>query len=277
MSSHFDWGKNPARKLFDILLATYWGYPLVMHQIYQYKSIGREAKAYLRTEIEKLPQCPLRALLLSILKTVRPPVGSFKIKSFKLKEDGDKLVHTHEIMADPYVFFRVTALAWLNMNSMEIFNNLNTHSITMMFKEKHIARFLYQYWNTGSQSGYSATDRIALERHVRTNENLVEYFKPMIDGVWSELSPLELIKTYDIPLKHEQLKALNNQTIQNGRLTLFQDSKGLKTSRGKHTSTKFLDSTLKMQSDLIDHEDREGNGSDSGDLLSFGSMGGNDE
>ena len=92
----------------------------------------------------------------------------------------------------------------------------------------------------------------------------------MVDGAWSDLNHMELTKIYDIPLKYEQLRALNNQTIQNGRLALFADSKGIKATGGKHISTKFLDSTLKMQPDLLDHEDREGNASDSGDLLSMG-------
>ena len=99
----------------------------------------------------------------------------------------------------------------------------------------------------------------------------------MINGAWGDLDPLELAMIYDIPLKHEQIKALNNQTIQNSRATLLTDSKGLKMLEDKPVSTTFLESTLKMQSDLIDHDEREGNGSDSGDLLSFGSVGGNDE
>ena len=147
MSSCYQWEHNPARKFFDILLATFWGYPLVMHKTYLYKSFGREERAHLKKEIEKLPNSPLRQLLLSILKVVQPPAGSFKIKSFKLKDDRDKLVHTHEIMADLHVFFRVAGLSWLNMNSVEIFTNIKHHSIQMIYREKHIARFLYQYWN----------------------------------------------------------------------------------------------------------------------------------
>ena len=270
MSTHFLWADNPARKFFDILLAVFWDYPLVMYKTYQYKSFGREERAHLRKELEKLPNSPLRELLISILKVVQPPTGSFKIKNFKLKDDGDKIMHTYELMADPHVFFRVVGLAWLNTPSVEIFTNLKHHSTNMIFKEKHIARFLYQYWNTGTQLGYSATSRAALQEHIRANESLLEKFKPMIDGIWSDLNPLELTKIYDIPLNHEQIRALNNQTIQNGLLTLFADSKALKTTGGKHTSTKFLESTLKMQRDIIDHEDREGDESDSGDLLSFG-------
>jgi hypothetical protein len=270
MSAHFLWDQNPARKYFDIQLALYWGYTLVMHKTYQYKSFGRDERAYLRTEIDKLPLSPLRELLLSILKVVQPPKGSFKIKSFKLQEIGDKLVHTHEIMADPHVFFRVAGLAWLNVNSVEIFNNLKHHSIQMIYKEKHIARFLYQYWNVGTKLGYSAKSRTALIYHMRGSDSLRRTFKPMVKGVWSDLNPLDLAKIYDIPLPHEQVRALNSQTIQNGRLALFADSKGIKTTDSEHTSTKFLESTLKMQSDLSDHEDREGDESDSGDLLSFG-------
>lgn len=276
MSTPFLWDDNPGRKYFDIQLAVFWGYPLVMHKTYQYKSFGREEREYLRTEIKKLPDSPLRELLLSILEVMQPPTGSFKIKNFKFKEDGDKIVHTHEIMADPHVFFKVAGLAWLNVTSMEIFTNLNNHSINMVYKEKHIARFVYQYWNVGTQLGYSATSRSALIEHIRGSESLLRKFKPMIEGVCSELTPLEQTKIYDIPLKHEQIRALNSQTIQNGRLTLFADSKGLKATKGTHISTKFLDSTLKMQPELINHDDREGSGSDPGDLLSFGDFGGAD-
>jgi hypothetical protein len=277
MSASYAWEANPASKYFDILLAIFWDYPLVMHKTYQYKSFGREERAYLRKEIEKLPNSPLRELLLSILKVVQPPIGSFKLKSFKLRDDGDKLVHTHEIMADPHVFFRVASLAWLNADSVAIFTNLNLHVLNMIYKEKHISRFIYQFWNTGSQHGYSTKSRTALIAHIRASESLLNKFKPIIEGAWSDLTPLELAKIYDIPLKHEQIKALNNQTIQNGRLTMFADSKRLKTTEGKQTSTKFLDSTLRMQADLIDHEDREGHSSDSGDLLSFGGIGGDND
>ena len=241
-----------------------------MHKTYLYKSFGREERAHLRKEIEKLPNSPLRELLLSILKVVQAPTGSFKLKSFKLKEDGDKLVHTHEIMADQHVFFRVAALGWLNVNSVEIYTNLNNYSFNTIFKEKHVARFLYQYWNTGTLLGYSAKSRTALIYHMRASDSLLRTFKPMVEGAWSDLKPLELAKIYDIPLNHDQLKALNSLSIQNGRLALFEDSKGIKTTDSEHTSTKFLESTLKMQSDLIDHEEREGDESDSGDLLSFG-------
>lgn len=277
MSGHFQWDQNPACKYFDILLAKYWGDSLVMHKTYLYKSFGREERAYLRSETEKLPNSPLRELLLSILKVVQPPAGSFKIKNFKLKDDGDKLVHTHEIMADPHVFFRIIGLAWLNVSSVEIFTNIKNHSIQMIYKEKHIARFLYQYWNVGTHLGYSAKSRAAFIDHLRDRDRLLRTFKPMVEGAWSPLSPLELIKLYDIPLRQEQIRTLNNQTIQNGRLALFSDSKGLKTKAGEHTSTKFLESTLKVQSDLFDHEDRQGNGSDFGDLLSFGDAGGSDD
>ena len=78
---------------------------------------------------------------------------------------------------------------------------------------------------------------------------------------------------YDIPLKYDQINALNNQTIQNGRLSLFADSKGTKTRGDKHVRTNFLESVLKIQPQLLDHDDREGNGSDTGDLLSFGRIG----
>jgi hypothetical protein len=270
MSAPLLWDHNSGRKYFEILLAVFWNYPLVMHKSYQYKTFGREERAYLRTEIEKLPLCPLRELLLSILKVVQPPKGSFKLKNFKLKDDGDKLIHTQEIMADLHVFFRVAGLSWLNVNSVEIFNNLKHHSIQMIYKEKHIARFLYQFWNVGTQLGYSAKSRTALIYHLRASDSLLRTFRPMVEGAWSDLKPLELAKIYDIPLRHGQIRALNNQTIQNGRVALFADSKGIKTTDSEHLSTKFLESTLKMQSDLIDHEDREGDESDSGDLLSFG-------
>ena len=207
MSTPFHWDHNPARKWFDILLAIFWGYSLVMHKTYQYKSFGPAARAYLKKEIKKLPLSPLRELLLSILKIVQPPTGSFKIRSFKLKEDSDKLVHTHEIIADPHVFFRIAALAWLNVNSVEIFTNLSNHSINMIYKEKHISRFLYQFWNTRSQLGYTTKSRSALTDHIRTNESLLKKFKPMINGAWGDLDPLELAMIYDIPLKHEQIKA----------------------------------------------------------------------
>ena len=273
MSTHFLWADNPARKFFDILLAFFWDYPLVMYKTYQYKSFGHEERAHLRKELEKLPNSPLRELLISILKVVQPPTGSFKIKNFKLKDDGDKIMHTYELMADPHVFFRVAGLSWLNVKSVEIFTNLNNHSINMIYKEKHIARFLYQYWNTGTQLGYSTKSRTALQEHIRESENLIKNFKPMIEGAWSKRNPLEQARNYDIPLKHEQIRALNSQTIQNGRLSLFTDSKGIKTIEGKHISTKFVESILKMQPELLDHDDREGNGSDPGDLLSFGSIG----
>lgn len=273
MSVALLWEDNPARKLFDIYLAMLWRYPLVMHKSYEYKSFGPKERAYIRSELGKLPNSPLKALLLSILKIVQAPTGSFKIKNFKLKDHGDKLIFTHEIMADNHVFFRVAGLSWLNASSVEIFTNLNNHSIHMVYKEKHIARFLYQYWNTGTQLGYSAKNRAALEQHIRDNEDLIMNFRPMREGAWGNLDPLELARIYDIPLKHEQIRALNSQTIQNGRLALFKDSKGIKTTAARHVSTKFLESTLKIQPELIDHEDREGNGSDSGNLLSFGLKG----
>ena len=273
MSTPFLWDDNPARKLFDIHLAMFWEYPLVMHKSYEYKSFGPKERAYIRSELGKLPNCPLKALLLSILKIVQPPTGSFKIKNFKLKDHSDKLIHTQEIMADPYVFFRVAGLTWLNTSSVEIFTNLNNHCIHMVYKEKHIARFLYQYWNTGTQQGFSAKNKAALQQHILDSEDLTLKFKLLVEGAWADLNPLDQAKIYDIPLKHEQIRALNSQTIQNGRLALFKDSKGIKTTAARHVSTKFLESTLKIQPELIDHEDREGNGSDSGNLLSFGMKG----
>ncbi len=133
MSAPLRWEDNPARKYFDICLALYWNYSLVMHKSYQYKSFGPKERAHLRTELEKLPDSPLRELLLSILKVVQAPTGSFKLKNFKLKEYGDKVIHTHEIMADPHVFFRVAGLSWLNVKSVEIFTNLRHHSIKMIY------------------------------------------------------------------------------------------------------------------------------------------------
>ena len=273
MSAPLRWEDNPARKYFDICLALYWNYSLVMHKSYQYKSFGPKERAHLRTELEKLPDSPLRELLLSILKVVQAPSGSFKLKNFKLKEYGDKVIHTHEIMADPHVFFRVAGLSWLNVKSVEIFTNLRHHSIKMIYKEKHITRFLYQYWNVATQVGYSSTSRKVLIEHIKGNEGLLKEFKPICDRAWGDNTSLELTKMYDIPLKYDQINALNNQTIQNGRLSLFADSKGTKTRGDKHVRTNFLESVLKIQPQLLDHDDREGNGSDTGDLLSFGRIG----
>ncbi len=273
MSYCFPWEANPASKYFDIILAEYWGYPLAMHKTYKYKSFGEKEREHLRTEIRKLPRSPLRELLLSILEVVQAPEGSFKIKSFKLKDDRDKIIHTHEIMMDEHVFFRVAGLSWLNVSSVEIFTNLSNHSINMIYKEKHIARFLYQYWNVGTQLGYSGKCRDALLDHMRDRPRLRRLFKPVVKGVWSHENPFDLVRIYDIQLTHEQLRALNNQTIQNGRLALFVDSKGIKSTKAEHISTKFLESTLKIQPQLLDHDDREGNGSDPGNLLSFGQIG----
>ncbi|MBC8192293.1 MAG: hypothetical protein H8E18_07935 [FCB group bacterium] len=273
MSSCFPWEANPARKYFDIILAEYWGYPLAMHETYEYRSFGQKERAHLRTEIEKLPRSPLRELLLTILEVLQAPVGSFKIKSFKLKDDRDKIIHTHEIMMDAHVFFRVAGLSWLNVSSVEIFTNLSKHSIKMIYKEKHIARFLNQYWNVGTQLGYSGKCRDALRDHIRARPRLRRLFKPLVKGVLSHEDPFDLVRIYDIQLTHKQLRALNNQTIQNGRLALFVDSKGIKSTEAEHISTKFLETTLKMQTGLIDHDERQGNGSDPDDLLSLGGLG----
>jgi hypothetical protein len=252
MKQKFPWEANPARKYFEILLVTFWGYSLGMHQTYRSKSFGVEERNYLKEEVKKLPSCPLRLFLRSIIDLLGPPPVSFKITTFKIKADKDKLIYTHEIMAMPEVFFRISGLALLNTKSVEIFSNLKRSLILGGFKEEHIARFLAQFWNASMRNGYSSNSRMALMNIIESKPELASSFKPLLDEALSDKTPGEKMALYDIKLEPHQERALNSQILQNGKLALYQSSKYFGDGKRKSEQTKNLKEYLSIYPDLVD-------------------------
>ena len=274
LSSTFPWEANPARKFFEILLAIFWGYSLGMNKTYRRKTFGAKERAHIRAEIEKLPDCSLKLLLLIIIDIIESPPESFKIKNFKLKSDKDKLIYTHEIMAMPRVFFRTAGLALLNRKSVEIHSNIKNSLFQSGFKEDHIARFISQFWNTGLQNGYSSKSRIALQKLIESIPELKSCFKPLLEGALSDKCPAEIMALYDIKLHSYQESTLNIQTLQNTQLALYQASRHFGGEKQKLEQTRSLKELLAIYPDLMDLIQNENSSANVGNLFDSINMGG---
>jgi hypothetical protein len=277
MKQYFPWEANPARKFFEILLALFWGYSLGMNKTYQRKTFGAKERAHIKAELEKLPDCSLKLLLLIIIDIVGSPPESFKIKNFKFKSDKDKLIYTHEIMAIPGVFFRTAGLALLNKKSVAIFSNIKNSLFQSGFKEDHFARFLSQFWNTGLRNGYSRKSRMTLEKLIESIPELKSCFKPLLEGALSDKCPAEIMALYDIKLHSYQESTLNIQTLQNIQLALYQASRKFSGEKQKFEQTRNLKEFLTIYPDLMDLIQNENSSEIDGNLLDSFNMGGGNE
>jgi len=277
MKQFFPWEANPARKFFEILLAIFWGYSLGMNKTYRRKTFGVKERAYIRTEIGKLPDCSLKMLLFIIIDIVDSPPETFKLKNFKFKADKDKLIYTHELMAMPRVFFRIAALAFLNKKSVEIFSNVKNSLFQSGFKEDQIARFIAQFWSVGLRNGYSSKSRLTLEKLIHSNPDLESCFKPLLDGALSDRNPAEMLALYDIKLQPYQEKTINIQTLQNTQLALYQASTCFGGEKEKYEQIKNLKELHNIFPDLMDLAQDENSSENSGNLIDSFSMGAGNE
>ena len=215
MKKSIAWSANPARCFFLIILATHWGYKLEIHKEYKAKRFGKDEREALKTGILRLPDCPLRDLLLFIARIIEPPPATFKIKTFQIKEPNQKVVMTHEIMGDIPTFERVAALSLLGRNTFEILHNLNNYLLIEDIQERHIARFLAQFWQVERSKGWTTQDRAVLKEVLLSDPSLSISFKEIINFPLSNKQRVELFPRYDIPISDKQIKTMYTQTMTN--------------------------------------------------------------
>ncbi len=240
MTCNIPWSANPARVFFQIILATFWGLELKMHKTYKSKSFGAEERNALKEGLLKLPDCPLRKVLLRIAAVVGPPPNTFQIKSFQIKNPNESVIMTHEIMGNPYTFTQVAALGLMKKSTHEILRNLWSQLLIDEYKEDHIARFLAQFWLTSLASGWTVHDREALSTFLVSFDDLPDSFRELLDYPLSNMNPVLLYAHYGVSINHDQAEAIMRQNVAN---RVIQES-----TRSKEEGT--LEQSIKNQTVL---------------------------
>ncbi len=265
MIESIPWFANPCNLFFSILLALHWGYSLAIHKEYTSKEFGVNEREALKKGILTLPACPLRDFLLLIVKFIEPPPAKFKIKTFQLKEPNQKVFMTHEIMGDPRTFIRVASLALLGKNSFDILHNLQNHLLIQDIQEKHIARFLAQFWQVDRSKGWRTHDRNALRQVLRSDPSLRESFKEIIEYPLSDKDRTALFARYDIPITNEQKNNIYEQTLVNRLLQENERSKDPGTIQDSELNNRLIGLQAKQKEDIMyaiggdDEKKRQGN------------------
>ncbi len=267
MKKFIAWSVNPARSFFLIILATFWGYKLEIHKIYKAKHFGKNEREALKAGILCLPDCDLRKFLLFIARITEPPPATFSIKTFQLKEPNQHVVMTHEIMGDKPTFERVAALSLLGKNTFEILHNLNNYLLIEDIQEKHIARFLAQFWQVERKKGWTINDRAVFKSVLLSEPHLCESFKELIEYPLSDKPRAELFPRYDIPISEQQIKTIYTQTMTNRLIQESIRSKDPGTLKESELSGRVVGLQAKQRDEIMSATTEDASENQRGNLL----------
>ena len=230
MSSWYQWTHNPARKLFEIILAMLWGYELKLHGKYPSKSFGATEKSVIKKAIDELPESPLKLLLYRILETLGPPPKILTIRSFVLQPKREKFSSSNRIMLDTECFNAITGLTIMGMDSRSIKREFAAMLLPPNYSLEQIDRFRYHYWNVKPEEGWDHKSNEMLKHMILSDTDLTEAFNHLLEGALSDKSRRDMALHYKLLLSpedrtREYLRAGDNAILLQNQLLESEDLK----------------------------------------------------
>jgi hypothetical protein len=206
------WDANPSRKLCEIELFKYEGYPLrVCTKPYGKYSLG--AKKRLMKMAESMPECETKDSLIEILPQLLPP-KELKIQQSCVIQERHMPRHD-ELLTNDHLSEIVRTLALNRMSTGEICKIVNGLDGNYNFSFDQMDKFLFRYWNTRADHGWTIHRQQEYEKFLINNYDLRKIFKFELENGFGHLAQSEVLINLWIATPIQWIDHVIGKTLQN--------------------------------------------------------------
>jgi len=206
------WDANPSRKLCEIELFKHEGYSLrVCTKPYGKYSPG--AKKVLVKMAEGMPECETKDSLIEILPQLHPP-KELKIQQSCVIQERHLPRHD-ELLTNDHLSEIIRTLALNRMSTGEICKIVNDLDGNYNFSFDQMDKFLFRYWNTRADHGWTIHRQQEYEKFLINNYDLRKIFKFELENGFGHLAQSEVLINLWIATPIQWIDHIIGKTLQN--------------------------------------------------------------
>ena len=204
------WDANPSRKRCEIELFKHEGYAVrVCTKPYSKYSPG--AKKVLRKMADRMLNCEVKDSLIEILPMLLPP-KELKIQQSCIIRDREKPRHD-ELLTNVFLGRIVRTLALNRVSTGDICKIVNGLDGNYNFAFDQMDKFLFRYWNTRADHGWTVDRQQEYENFLRTDYALKSTFEFELENGFGHLAQSEVMINLDIASRTQWMDYLIIKTI----------------------------------------------------------------
>ena len=206
------WDANPSRKLFEIELFKHEGYPLrVCTKPYGKFTPG--AKKGLMKMVENMPECEIKDSSIEILPLLLPPI-ELKIQQSCVIQERHIPRHD-ELLTNDHLSEIVRTLALNRMSTGEICKIVNGLDGNYNFSFDQMDKFLFRYWNTRADHGWTIHRQQEYENFLIEGYGLKSIFEFELENGFGHLAQSEVLINLGIATPIQWIDHIMGKTLQN--------------------------------------------------------------
>jgi hypothetical protein len=209
------WNALPFKKYLERLLWIHLGKPLGRGSTLYPKRFKAGAKKYLREEIEKLPSCRLRTLMLRVLPKIPPP-KELVLQTYLLSATAKSIPRHEDIMVDTEVSDLIQISGMLSLPIDLLWSRLQEIPLGIgdHIKFGDIEKFKYFFWNTSEKDGWSYAEKEVLHEILASDREASLAFGRLRRYGFGTMR-MEVAMEYGFPLTPEGRKNNFNLLVDN--------------------------------------------------------------
>ena len=206
------WDANPSRKLCEIELFKHEGYSLrVCTKPYGKYSPG--AKKVLVKMAEGMPECETKDSLIEILPQLHPP-KELKIQQSCVIQERHLPRHD-ELLTNDHLSEIIRTLALNRMSTGEICKIVNGLDGNYNFSFDQMDKFLFRYWNTRADHGWTIHRQQEYENFLIEGYGLKSIFEFELENGFGHLAQSEVLINLGIATPIQWIDHIMGKTLQN--------------------------------------------------------------
>ncbi len=205
-----NWNACLTRKLFEKELLKRRGKKLSVCTVPCGKYRPGDQKALMKIA-EEMPEGDLKKLTIEMLPVLNPP-DEIKIHQSSLVRGCEKPMHD-ELLMNQYLSRLVNTLALNQHSSRKISEIINHLPGAYQFSVDQIDKYLYVYWNTRRDHGWTVQRENELEKFLKDSHNLRNTFDFELENGFGHLSHLEVYLNLGIASPEEWVDHLMINTM----------------------------------------------------------------
>jgi hypothetical protein len=200
------WNSLPFKKYFERLLWIHLGKPLGRGSIPYPKRFKAGAKKYLREEIEKLPPCQFRILMLRALPKMPPP-RELVLQTYLLSATAKSRPRYEDIMVDTEVIDLIQISGMLSLPFDLLWGRLQEIPLGLgeHIKRGDIEKFQYFFWNTSEKDKWSFAEKEVFHNFLKSDREVSSAMRKLLRHGFGTIRPIVAME-HGFPLTPEGRK-----------------------------------------------------------------------
>jgi hypothetical protein len=176
-----NWTSLPFRKFLERLLWIHMGKPLGRGSVSYPKRFKTGAKKYMKEEIQKLPPCQPRILILKALPKISPP-KSLVLQTYLLSATAKSAPRHEDIMVDVEICDLIQISGMLSLPLSLLWGRLQEIPLGLgnHIKYGDIEKFQYFFWNTSEKDGWSYNEKEVFYEFLNSDKELSSEFRRLL-------------------------------------------------------------------------------------------------